>query len=149
MIKNEKKVAIYIRTANGGENAIPSIIKQLSNINRYVIANNITLKKEYYIDEGFSGTTFDRPAFNRLTKDIKDESINLILVDSISRFSRDTSIFNFYKYISKHKINFISVSENFDMNKGQQFRTVMMKTMDEWYKADLLAKRHQRKDRIR
>ena len=44
---------------------------------------------DVYIDDGYSGTNFDRPGVTRLIEDAKDGKINLILVKDLSRFGRN------------------------------------------------------------
>jgi len=41
-----------------------------------------------YVDDGYSGTTFDRPGFQRLLNDIKDRKINCVIVKDLSRLGR-------------------------------------------------------------
>ncbi len=45
---------------------------------RYVKENNLCLVKEY-VDDGISGTTFDRPSFNELLQDIENKTIDMVI----------------------------------------------------------------------
>ena len=57
-------------------------------LEKYCRDNNFTIK-EVYIDDGYSGLNFDRPAFKRLIADIESGNINLVIIRDLSRFGRD------------------------------------------------------------
>ena len=65
-------VAVYIRLSvqDGDKAESNSVINQKELLNMYLEQNKELKVKEYYIDDGFSGTTFDRPAFKKMMKDI-------------------------------------------------------------------------------
>lgn len=70
---------------------------------------------ETYIDDGYSAKDTNRPAYQRMMKDIRAGKVNLILVTDISRLSR--SIHDFcilLKELDEHKAKFLSVKEQFD-----------------------------------
>ena len=65
------KVGLYIRLSRDDGNVeSDSIVSQRSLLNQYVKENNYLVVDEY-VDDGFSGTNFDRPAFKRMIKDIE------------------------------------------------------------------------------
>ena len=64
-----------------------SITNQRNLLNRYAEDIGIQIKKEY-IDDGYSGTNFNRPAFKEMLEDIKNKRINTIIVKDLSRFAR-------------------------------------------------------------
>ena len=73
---NNYKVAIYIRLSKEDEkkqreSESESVMNQRSLLLSYIRDNNLILTKEY-VDDGFSGTTFDRPGFNRLIRNIEE-----------------------------------------------------------------------------
>ena len=84
MTKNNStnyQVAIYIRLSKEDENKqkdseSESIINQRSLLLSYISDNNLVLKEEY-VDDGYSGTTFNRPSFNRMISDIENGKINI------------------------------------------------------------------------
>ena len=70
------KVGLYIRLSRDDGNVeSDSIVSQRSLLNQYVKENNYIVLDEY-VDDGFSGTNFDRPAFIRMMKDIEMGKIN-------------------------------------------------------------------------
>ena len=70
---NNFKIAIYIRLSreDGDKQESESIGNQRDIIMRYIKENNLQFIDEY-IDDGISGTTFDRPGFNRMIKNIEE-----------------------------------------------------------------------------
>ena len=86
---NSFKVGLYIRLSReDGNTESDSIISQRSLLNQYVKENNYVVIDEY-VDDGFSGTNFDRPAFTRMMQDIKSGKINMIITKDMSRLGRD------------------------------------------------------------
>ena len=86
MIENNSfKVGLYIRLSrDDGNIESDSIVSQRSLLNQYVKENNYIVVDEY-VDDGFSGTNFDRPAFKEMMKDIKLGKINMIITKDMSR----------------------------------------------------------------
>ena len=76
---NSFKVGLYIRLSrDDGNIESDSIVSQRSLLNQYVKENNYVVVDEY-VDDGFSGTNFDRPAFIRMMKDIELGKIDIII----------------------------------------------------------------------
>ena len=79
------KVGLYIRLSRDDGNVeSDSIVSQRSLLNQYVKENNYVVVDEY-VDDGFSGTNFDRPAFKKMIKDIELGKINMIITKDMSR----------------------------------------------------------------
>jgi DNA invertase Pin-like site-specific DNA recombinase len=109
MRKNKMSSFAYIRTASTDQSA-ERIQKQQKLIQTYAAENGIVITKTY-IDDGFSGLSMDRPEFQRLIQDVKenkDESIEIIVAD-FSRISRVSSELLMYQEMLK-KYNTIIVS---------------------------------------
>lgn len=86
---NSFKVGLYIRLSRDDGNVeSDSIVSQRSLLNQYVKENNYKIVNEY-VDDGFSGTNFDRPSFKRMMKDIELGKINMIITKDMSRLGRD------------------------------------------------------------
>jgi len=86
---NSFKVGIYIRLSrDDGNLESDSIVSQRSLLNQYVNENNYKIIEEY-VDDGFTGTNFDRPAFKKMIKDIELGKINMIITKDMSRLGRD------------------------------------------------------------
>ena len=82
----------------------------------------LTQCKQYeFFDDGFSGTNFERPAFEELMKKVKNREINCIIVKDFSRFGRDyIELGNYLEIIFPLLcIRFISINDNYDSNNYQ------------------------------
>lgn len=95
MYFNQKSIlaADYLRLSreDGDKLESDSIRNQRSLINDFVKQHpDITLVDEY-IDDGYSGTNFERPAFKRLLEDVKKKKINCIIVKDLSRLEETIS----------------------------------------------------------
>ena len=79
----------YLRLSieDGDDKESTSISNQRKIIEQYAKENNIIITK-FYIDDGYSGYTMDRPGFNQLKKDLNDNKVNLIIVKDLSRIGR-------------------------------------------------------------
>lgn len=119
------RVGIYIRLSQEDrdkkyESDSESVINQKELLRGYVKNNNFNLIKEY-VDDGFSGTDFDRPAFQEMLEDIKNKKINCVVVKDLSRFGRDHVMTGYYTetFFPENNIRFISISESVDTFKEQ------------------------------
>ena len=65
-----------------------SITNQKEILKQYAKENNLNIY-DIYVDDGISGTTFDRPDFNRMIKDIESKKVNMVIVKDTSRLGRD------------------------------------------------------------
>lgn len=84
------RVAMYCRVANKETTKEDSAIEvQKKMLNDYLKNNVKGIKfREFYIDNGFSGTNYNRPEFRRMIKDIEENRINTIIVKDLVRFGR-------------------------------------------------------------
>ena len=121
-------VAVYIRVANKETSREDSAIeKQKYIVNQYLRKNIKGVKsKKYYIDNGFSGTTYNRPDFKKMIKDIEEKKINTVIVKDLIRFGRTNNTLDRIDALKrKYNINFISVEENIDsINKKEEFEQI-------------------------
>ena len=117
MIGNSSfKVGIYIRLSrDDGNLESDSIISQRSLLRRYVKENNYNIVEEY-VDDGFTGTNFDRPAFKRMIKDIEIGKINMIITKDMSRLGRDYIGTGelIEKYFPNNNIRYIAINDGID-----------------------------------
>ena len=86
------KVGIYLRLSRDDEreDESQSISNQRDYIMNYIIRNNLMLIDEY-VDDGVSGTRFDRDGFERLISDIENGRINMVITKDTSRLGRNIS----------------------------------------------------------
>ena len=82
-------VGVYIRLSRDENYSdSDSIDNQIKLANYYCENNNLKIAQKY-IDNGYSGTTFDRPSFQNLLKDINSGLINTVIVKDLSRLGRN------------------------------------------------------------
>ena len=79
-------VGLYIRLSKEDKDNFlsESVVNQKSLLRQYAIENNLEIF-DYYIDDGYSGTNFDRPEFRRLINDIENKRINMVITKDMSR----------------------------------------------------------------
>lgn len=118
-------VGIYIRLSQEDkdkkyESDSESVINQKELLRNYAKSNGYNLVKEY-VDDGYSGTNFDRPGFQKLLEDIKNKEINCVIVKDLSRLGRDHVMTGYYieTFFPENNIRFISILESFDSFKNQ------------------------------
>ncbi len=112
------RTAIYVRLSkeNSGKEDSDSIENQINIIKQFIDKKkNFNLEK-IYIDNGYTGTNFNRPEFKNMMEDVKSNAVNCIVVKDLSRFGRDYITVGEYLYSEFPKLNirFISVNDNYD-----------------------------------
>lgn len=89
---NEKyNCATYLRLSrsDGDQQESNSIKNQRALLNDYMGKHPELHKFDEYVDDGYSGTNFERPDFKRMIQDIENRKINCIIVKDLSRFGRN------------------------------------------------------------
>jgi site-specific DNA recombinase len=116
------KIAIYLRVSTD-EQAVRhegSLDSQKHRLNAFIDVKNIQQSDwgkvvDTYIDDGISAKDTNRPAFQRMMKDLRKGRINLILVTDLSRLSRNIMDFCvLLEELRKYKAQFLSIKEQFD-----------------------------------
>lgn len=114
-----------------------SIENQRSTLIRYAKENGLEIV-DWYIDDGWSGTNFDRPDFQRMKSDIEDGKIDVVLVKDLSRLGRnqiETSLC-IQVFFPQYDVRFIAVSENIDTAKGEDDFMELRNLFNEWFVRD-------------
>lgn len=116
--KNLYKVGIYLRLSRDDENEgdSQSIKNQREFLTKYVKAQDNWLLVDIYIDDGYTGTNYNRPDFIRMKQDIEDGKINLVITKDLSRLGRDYIDTGYYleKYFPAKRVRYISVNDGID-----------------------------------
>ncbi|MGN0456487.1 MAG: recombinase family protein [Acutalibacteraceae bacterium] len=99
----------------------------------------------YYVDDGISGTTFNRPDFLRLMDDIEKDLVSTVIVKDLSRFGRNYLMVGYYTEVvfPEKNIRFISVSDNIDSSDdefGMNEFVPIKNLMNDWYAKDISRK---------
>ena len=122
MESNKKiKVAAYLRLSKeefNNEKESNSITNQRQIIDNYLEEHKEYKLVDYYIDDGYSGTNFDRPEFQRMLEDIKNKKIDVIIIKDLSRLGRNyIETGNFVEVVFPAMgVSVISVDENYEMD---------------------------------
>ena len=139
-------VGLYIRLSREDENKTDvseSITNQKSLLLQYVKENNLRVY-DIYIDDGYSGTTFDRPGFNRLINDIENKLVNMVITKDMSRLGRDYIKTGYYleKYFPEHNIRYIAITDNIDtyLNNSNNDIAPFKAIMNDYYAKDISKK---------
>ena len=96
-MKQPYNTALYMRLSQDDRNFGDSISIETQRIvlHQYARDNNLIVVDEY-VDDGWSGTNFDRPAFQRMMADVEDGKINCIVTKDLSRFGREHVMMDYY-----------------------------------------------------
>ncbi len=137
-IKNpsDYSVGLYIRLSKEDEKEGPSesVTNQKSLLREFAYKHKLSIYDDY-IDDGFSGTNFDRPSFNRMIDDIENKKINMVITKDLSRLGRDYIMTGHYmeRYFPEKRVRYISLLDGIDTgvdstsNDITPFRAIMKK----------------------
>ena len=138
-MKQPYNTALYMRLSRDDETYgdSVSIETQRMILKKYADENGFTNCTEY-VDDGYSGTNFERPAFKRMMNDIDAGRINCIIVKDLSRFGREHIMMGMYFEFTfpEKNVRFISVTENEDSSKGLSDFVPIKILFCEWYAKD-------------
>lgn len=116
-MKMENLTALYLRLSRDDEkeSESESISNQREFLTDYAKRNSFNIV-EIFIDDGYSGTTYDRPAFQRMIKMVEQKKINTIITKDLSRLGRDYIKTGYYleEYFPLNKIRYIAVNDGID-----------------------------------
>ena len=116
-MRNKYRVGGYLRLSreDGDKQESESIGNQRKIIERYINEQNLTLVDEY-VDDGISGTTFDRKNFNRMINDIENGKINMVITKDLSRLGRDYIKTGYYieNYFPEKRVRYVSILDGID-----------------------------------
>lgn len=128
--------ALYMRLSrddtNYGDSV--SIESQRMILRKYAEDHHLQVYDEY-VDDGWSGTNFDRPDFQRMMQDVNDGKVNCIITKDLSRFGREHVVMDYYLefvFPEKH-VRYIAVSENEDTEQGLSDFVPFKNLFNEWH----------------
>lgn len=119
-------VAAYLRLSKeefSNEKESNSITNQKLIIDNYLENNKEYKLVDYYIDDGYSGTNFNRPEFQRMLEDIKNKKIDVIIIKDLSRLGRNyIETGNYIEVIFPAMgVSVISVDENCEIDSSDYY----------------------------
>lgn len=135
--------AIYCRLSKDDEQAGDSvsietqkmILENFCQINRFVIS-------KIYVDDGYSGLNFNRPAFMSMIRDIENGNINLVVTKDLSRLGRDYIQTGYYTdiYFSQKRVRYIAVNDGIDTIRDDNDIAPFKNILNDMYAKDLSRK---------
>lgn len=140
------KVGMYLRISKEDENIeqSESIVNQREFITSVIFENGWDLYDEY-VDDGYTGTNFDRPDFQRMMADIQNGNINLVIVKDYSRLGRNYSKTGILldEIFPKYNVRFIAINDGIDTYKKNNNNNELAGfkgIMNDMYSADISKK---------
>ena len=136
----EKITALYCRLSRDDEHSgdSNSIVHQKEILSAYAEKRGFG-NARFYVDDGYSGTNFNRPDFLRMMDDVNNGLVGTIIVKDMSRFGRDYILVGYYTEIMlpQMDIRFIAVNDNVDSeNQADNDFTPFRNIINEWYAKD-------------
>ena len=139
------RVALYIRLSKEDETEGPSqsVTNQCSLLNDFAQQHHLSVY-DTYIDDGWSGTRFDRPAFQRMIGDIEAKKVNMVITKDLSRLGRDYIMTGHYmeRYFPEKQVRYISLLDGIDtgVDSGANDITPFRAIMNDMYAKDISRK---------
>ncbi len=136
-LQNEYSVGIYCRLSrddNNGNLESMSISNQKQILSDYVKEKGWTLT-EVYIDDGYTGTNFERPDFKRMIRDVERGLINCIVTKDLSRFGRNYVQTGYYTedYFVEKNVRFIAINDSIDTFQANNDIAPFQNILNEYY----------------
>ena len=142
-MNNERIAALYVRLSQDDElkGESNSITHQKAILEDYAISNGF-FNYHFYADDGFTGTNFDRPGFQRMLSDIKKGLVGTVIVKDLSRLGRNYLEVGQYTEVlfNTYDVRFIALSDNVDSANGSNDMLPFHNIMNEWYARDISRK---------
>ena len=119
--KENRITALYCRLSqdDGREGESNSIVNQKELLQGYARQHRFK-NLQFFVDDGWSGTNFDRPQFKRMMEEIEAGNINCVITKDLSRFGREHIMMGYYLefVFPKLKVRYIAVNDNEDTDRG-------------------------------
>lgn len=133
----EYNAAIYIRLSkeDGDREESESVTNQRKILKAFAKENKYKIYDEY-VDDGYTGTNFNRPDFKRMIRDIENKKINMVITKSLSRLGRDYIETGRYieTYFPENEIRYIAILDDVDTYLDRNCDTVAFKNiMNDYY----------------
>ena len=135
--------ALYCRLSrdDGAEGESNSIANQKKLLAKYAKEHGFTNTK-FYVDDGYTGTNFNRPGFQQMFEDMEMGYISTVIVKDSSRFGRNYLEVGQYTdyYFPEHNIRFIAINDCIDSENGEDDFSAFRNVMNEMYAKDISRK---------
>ena len=145
-MNKELKIGLYARVSKEEQN----IETQMVALRDYCQRNNYEMIEEY-LDNGISGATDSRPAFNKMLEDMRTGKINCVLVYKLDRIGRSLQhLLNLFEEFKNRGIEFISLTQNINTStpEGKMFLRMLM-VLAEYERELIISRINSGLDRVR
>ena len=113
----DKITALYCRLSQEDalEGESNSISNQKAILERYAKEQRFT-NLIFFVDDGYSGTSFDRPGFQKMLEAVENDQVAVVITKDLSRFGRNSALTGMYINITfaKHGVRYIAINDNYD-----------------------------------
>ena len=136
--QKDRITALYCRLsvddkADGESN---SITNQRTILAKYAVDNGFN-NTEFFIDDGTSGTVFNRPGLNAMLEEVDAGNVAVVIIKDQSRIGRDVLEVGLLKRrFEEHNVRFIAANDNLDSANGFDIMSIFRDVFNEWYVAD-------------
>lgn len=151
-MNHKRNIVSYVRISkedrDRNDHFSSSINNQLKLIKSYAKSMGVVIDKEY-IDDGYSGISFDRPGFLSLKEDIEKGIIEMVITKDISRLGRNfiETIYYIDEYFVKNNVRYIAINDQYDsedLDSNHQEVIIQIKSLiNDRYVKDAAIKRKQ------
>ncbi len=144
------KAALYCRLSSddGTQGDSASIQTQKLMLQKYCNEQGFNIV-DTYVDDGFTGTNFNRPSFQRLINDIEEKKVNLVLTKDLSRLGRNYIMTGHYTeiYFPSKNVRYIALNDGIDTSNDNNDLAPFKNILNDMYSKDIskkvrAAKRH-------
>lgn len=113
----EKITALYCRLSqeDSNEGDSNSVVNQKNILMQYARQHRFP-NPTFFIDDGYSGTSFERPGFQKMLDEVEAGNVSCVIVKDLSRFGRNFAMTGMYTNITfaKHDVRFIAINDSYD-----------------------------------
>ena len=143
-VSDQKVTALYCRISldDGGDNESMSISNQKSMLRDFAEKNGM-FRYEYYVDDGYTGRNFNRPAFQRMIADIEAGKVGCVVTKDLSRLGRNYIEAGSYIeiFFPQHKVRYIAITDGVDSLTRQEMDITPFKNiLNDMYSRDISKK---------
>ena len=135
--------ALYCRLSrdDGAEGESNSIANQKKLLAKYAKEHGF-INTKFYVDDGFTGTNFNRPGFQQMLEDMEMGYISTVIVKDSSRFGRNYLEVGQYTdyYFPENNIRYIAINDSVDSDNGEDDFSAFRNVMNEMYARDISRK---------
>ena len=142
--ENQKITALYCRISldDGGDNESMSISNQKIMLRDFAEKNGM-FQHEYYVDDGYTGRNFNRPAFQRMIADIEAGKIGCVITKDLSRLGRNYIEAGSYIeiFFPNHNVRYIAITDGVDsLTRREMDITPFKNILNDMYSRDISKK---------